>query len=151
MIPFFRPNDSMLHLLAFVYMLACGNSLAAEAAEKGVISTPILQGNADILGAPIVYPAGEAEITAVMVTIPPGVETGWHSHLVPLFGQVVSGVLTVDYGSKGVRKLRPGDALLEAVNWPHNGINYGDVPVEIFVIYVGAKGAPNSVKHESGR
>jgi quercetin dioxygenase-like cupin family protein len=151
MITFSRRKDRMLHLVAFVLVLAWGAITAADAADKSVISTPILQGNADILGAPILYPAGEAEITAVMITLPPGAETGWHSHPVPLFGQVVSGVLTVDYGSKGVRRLQPGEALLEAVNWPHKGVNHGNVPVEILVIYMGAKGAPNSVTYEGGR
>lgn len=146
-----RPKDPILSLLALALVLVWGNSIAADSNDKSVISIPILQGNADILGAPIIYPAGEAEITAVMISLPPGAETGWHSHTVPLFGQVVSGVLTVDYGSKGIRKFQPGDALFEAVNWPHKGINDGDVPVEIFVIYMGAKGVPNSIKNEGGR
>lgn len=141
----------MHRILPVVVVLTFAGGLTAAAADKSVTSTPILQGNADILGGPMFYPAGEAEITAVMITLPPGDETGWHSHPVPLFGHVVSGVLTVDYGSKGVRTFQPGDALLEAVGWPHNGLNQGSVPVEILVVYMGAEGVPNSIKHKSGR
>ena len=81
---------------------------------------------------------------AVIVTIPPGGETGWHEHAVPLFGYMLDGVLTVDYGDKGTRVYRAGDSLMEAMNWPHDGINKGDVPVRILAVYLGAEGVPNA-------
>ena len=56
---------------------------------------------------------------------PPGKETGWHTHAVPLFAYVLKGEFSVDYGAKGVKVYKPGDSLLEAMNWPHNGTNKG--------------------------
>jgi quercetin dioxygenase-like cupin family protein len=102
--------------------------------------TPVLQSCTTIIGQPIAYPAGEAQVTAAIVTIPPGGETGWHVHPVPLFGYMLAGELTVDYGDKGTHTYKAGDALMEAMNWPHNGMNKGAVPVRILTVYAGAKG-----------
>ena len=106
--------------------------------------TPILQASQTIMGQPIAYPAGTAEVTAAIVTIPPGGETGWHLHAVPLFGYMLEGELTVDYGDKGTRSYAVGDALVEATDWPHNGMNKGAVPVRILTVYAGAKGIANA-------
>ncbi len=118
-------------------------SSAALAEGKLPLALPILQGGADVLGKPIVYPEGAARITSVVITLAPGAETGWHSHL-PLYGHVLEGTLTVDYGEKGTRVFKAGDALLEAVNWPHNGSNRGDVTVKILAVSFGSTSQPNS-------
>jgi quercetin dioxygenase-like cupin family protein len=109
------------------------------AAPKPTV-TPVLTSTKTIIGQPIAYPQGEAEVTAAIVSIPPGGQTGWHVHPVPLFGYMLQGVLTVDYGTKGTHTYKPGDALMEAVNWPHNGMNKGRIPVRILTVYAGAKG-----------
>ena len=106
--------------------------------------TPVLQTSQTIIGQPIAYPAGTAEVTAVIITIVPGGETGWHLHAVPLFGYMLEGQLTVDYGDKGTHTYAGGDALMEAMNWPHNGMNKGAVPVRILAVYAGAKGIANA-------
>jgi quercetin dioxygenase-like cupin family protein len=106
--------------------------------------TPVLTASTTIIGQPFAYPAGDAQVTAAIVTIPPGGETGWHVHAVPLFGYVLAGTLTVDYGDKGTHTYNTGDALMEAMNWPHNGMNKGTVPVRILTVYAGAKGIPTA-------
>ena len=89
--------------------------------------TPLLVTGETMIGQPIAYPAGKAKVTAAMVVIAPGKETGWHTHAVPLFAYVLDGELTVDYGSKGVQGLQGRrQRLIEAMNWPHNGMNKGD-------------------------
>jgi len=105
---------------------------------------PVLTTSTTIIGQPITYPAGAAEVTAVVITIPPGGKTGWHVHAVPLFGYMLQGALTVDYGAKGTHTYRSGEGLMEAMNWPHNGMNKGTVPVRILAVYAGAKGIPNA-------
>ncbi len=97
-----------------------------------------------VIGQPIAYPKGKAKVTAVIVTVPPGRDVGWHSHAVPVFGYMLDGELTVDYGDKGTKVYKSGDALLEAMNWPHNGTNKGTVPVRILAVYMGAEGVPNT-------
>lgn len=123
-------------------------SLAGASAEDAVALkptvTPVIDASQTILGQPLAYPAGTAEITAVIITIPPGGQTGWHLHAVPLFGYILEGTLTVDYGDKGTHVYAAGDGLLEAMNWPHDGMNKGSVPVRILAVYAGAKGISDS-------
>ena len=108
--------------------------------------TPLVQGSVDVLGTPLAYPEGTPNITSAIVTIPPGRETGWHEHEVPLFAYIVEGELTVDYGTKGKKVYRAGEAVLEAVGWPHNGTNTGTVPMKLVAVYMGGGNAPNTVK-----
>ncbi len=131
-------------LLALLALLPVASAPAEEAITYKTLVTPLLATSETIIGQPFAYPAGKAKVTAVIVTIPPGGETGWHEHPVPLFGYMLDGVLTVDYGDKGTHTYRPGDSLMEAMNWPHNGTNTGDVAVRILAVYMGAEGVPNA-------
>ena len=63
----------------------------------------------------------------------------------PASPDVLEGELTVDYGDKGTRTYRAGDSVLEAVNWPHNGTNTGDVPMRLIAVYMGGGGKANTV------
>jgi quercetin dioxygenase-like cupin family protein len=99
-----------------------------------------------VLGAPIAYPEGAANVTTAIITLAPGVSTGWHTHEVPLLAYVLQGELTVDYGSKGIKVYHAGEAVLEAMNWPHNGSNLGSVDVKLLAVYMGGGDKANSVK-----
>jgi quercetin dioxygenase-like cupin family protein len=132
----------------FFALLACtGAAVAEDRAPQQYqnLLTPLLQGGTDVLGAPIVYPDGPVNITTAIVIIPPGGTTGWHSHEVPLFAHILEGELTVDYGDKGTKIYRAGDSVFEAVNWPHNGTNTGDVPMRLLAVYMGGGGKANTV------
>ncbi len=61
----------------------------------------LLQGSETVLGQEIAYPAGKPVVTAAIVTMVPGQETGWHAHEAPLFAWMLEGELTVDYGPDG--------------------------------------------------
>ncbi|MCL5776216.1 cupin domain-containing protein [Limibaculum sp. FT325] len=124
-------------------LAACARADAPKPAARPEV-TLLLQGGADVLGRPLAYPAGTPQVTAAVVTLPPGAETGWHSHAVPLYGQVLEGTLTVDYGARGERVLPAGASILEAMDWPHNGRNDGSTAVRILVVYMGAEGVPNT-------
>lgn len=143
----------MKYLLAIVFACGCFTA-TAQAGEQAAqqyqnLLTPLLEGGADILGTPLDYPDGPARVTAAIVTLPPGGQTGWHEHEVPLFGHILEGELTVDYGSKGTKTYRAGDSFLEAVDWPHNGSNTGDVPARLIAVYMGGGGEANSVATEA--
>ena len=98
-----------------------------------------------VLGQPIVYPTEEpAKVAAAIVTMQPGEETGWHQHDVPMFGYVLEGEVTVDYGAKGTHVYRQGDALVEAIDVPHNGRNTGKGEARILSVFMGAEGVPNT-------
>jgi quercetin dioxygenase-like cupin family protein len=97
-------------------------------------------------GTPLAWPAGQAELTAIEVTIVPGGETGWHEHPVPSFGVLLSGELEITLRSGAVHRVRAGDALAEVVATLHNGRVVGPDPARLVVFYAGAVGVPLTVK-----
>jgi quercetin dioxygenase-like cupin family protein len=138
--------------------LAVGLLLAAPtAADQTVARAPlgeeqhsgqhiVLSTGTTVTGEPIRYPTGApAHVTAVELVLAPGQQTGWHKHPVPLFGYILEGELTVDYGPKGQRTYRKGDGLMEAMNEAHNGRNTGQEPLKILVVIMGADGEKGSV------
>src|SRR6266850_4885068 len=98
----------------------------------------VLSTGSTVTGEPIRYPTGApAQITAVEITLQPGQQTGWHIHPVPVFGYILEGELTVDYGAKGERTYLKGDGFAEAMNEAHNGRNTGPHPVKILAVFIG--------------
>ena len=83
------------------------------------------------------------EVTAAIVEIPPGGETGWHLHPVPVYAYMLSGSITVEMEDGKKYDFREGDAIFEVMNTPHNGTNRGDRPARLVVFYTGAAGKPN--------
>lgn len=55
--------------------------------------------------------------------------------------------VTVDYGTRGKRTCRKGYAFMDAEAITHDGVNDGDVPVRILVVFMGADGSENVI-HE---
>lgn len=117
---------------------------AEEPAQYQNLLTPLLSSSTTIVDQPIAYPEGTAKVTAAIVTVPPGGQTGWHLHEVPLFAYILEGEITLDYGEKGIVTKKAGDSMLEAMNWAHNGMNKGTVPLRILAVYMGAEGLPNA-------
>ena len=105
----------------------------------------LLSGSETVLGQEVAYPGGRPLVTAAIVTMVPGQETGWHQHDVPLFAWMLEGTLTVDYGPDGERVYGAGDALLEAFRSPHNGRNDGTEDVRLLAVFMGAEGVANTV------
>jgi quercetin dioxygenase-like cupin family protein len=130
--------------MALLLAAAC----TAPAPAPAPSAEPVLQTGETVLGQPIAWAQGTPQVTAVIVTLPPGAETGWHRHPVPLFGWMLEGELTVAYQGAGAsetqRTYRPGDALMEAIDTPHNGRNAGPAPVRILAVFLGAEGVGNS-------
>lgn len=91
------------------------------------------------------YPEGTARIVAQRLRFPPGSSTPVHQHATPMFAYVLEGEFVVDYGTHGERTYRRGDAIVEAIDWPHRGRNAGPGPVEILVVYAGADGVANTL------
>lgn len=128
--------------LAFLAGLSA-QGLAREPLAK---FTPLLSTSKTIVDEPIAYPQGRpAKLTASILALAPGDETGWHTHGVPLAGIVLEGEMTVDYGERGKKLFRKGDAVAEAISIPHNGINTGTEPVRVFVLFMGAEGLPTAI------
>jgi len=122
--------------------------LGAFALEEtaAVKVTPLLKTEKSWDGKAIAYPAGNAEITGLMVEIAPGGETGWHLHPVPSFGVILEGTLEVTLKDGLARRFQTGDAIAEVMDTLHNGRNVGAMPVRIVVFYAGATGKPATIK-----
>ncbi|HMN85437.1 MAG TPA: cupin domain-containing protein [Bauldia sp.] len=125
-------------------LIAAAPAVGEESKTYQNLLTPLLSSGETVIGQQIAYPAGTAKVTAAIVTIPPGGETGWHTHAVPLLATILEGELSIDYGSKGIKMVKAGDAMLEAENWPHNATNHGTVPVKILAVYMGVDGVLNA-------
>jgi quercetin dioxygenase-like cupin family protein len=132
-------------LAAAVLAAAALPALARDAAKPSYPAVPLLSTGKNIVGETIRYPEGAAHITAAIVTLAPGGPTIVHKHGVPLFAYILSGELTVHYGTHGTRTYKKGDAFMEAMDVTHFGINKGDAPVRILAVYMGADGAKNVI------
>ena len=107
----------------------------------------LLRASVNSIGQPIAYPRdGKPEVTALLVEMAPGEETGWHQHPVPLLGYLLSGELTVYQVTGEKRVVRTGEVSLESVDVVHNGVNEGDVPLKMIVFVVGLKDLPFTVE-----
>ena len=113
---------------------------AQHAAPPGYPAVPLLSTGTTILGETIRYPAGDAHVTAAIVTLAPGQRTILHEHEVPLFAYILEGEMTVDYGPRGTRVYQQGQSIIEAMGVPHFGINNGDKPMRLLGVYMGGTG-----------
>lgn len=116
-------------------------ALALEPAT-GINSRTILKTRTSWDGTPLHYPAGQAEVTGMLVEIAPHAETDWHQHPVPSFGLILQGELDVVLKNGQIKQLKAGDAIAEVVNTLHNGRNNGDIPVKLVVFYTGVAEQP---------
>jgi|SRR5688572_4848621 quercetin dioxygenase-like cupin family protein len=125
-----------------------GAVLLVASADRGAtrdIVASLLSTGQTILSQPIAYPTqSPAKIVSAIVTMLPGEETGWHQHDVPMFGYILEGEVTVTYAGKGTHVYRQGDALMEAIDIPHNGRNTGKIPARILAVFMGADGVPDT-------
>jgi quercetin dioxygenase-like cupin family protein len=117
-------------------------------AQTNFKATPILQSGTTVHGKAIAYPATDSpEITALLLEIAPGGESGRHMHPNPTFVYVLEGTLDVEMEGK-THSFKAGDSFLEAVNTWHNGKNKGKVPAKVLVVFSGAAGQPNLIRPE---
>ena len=136
----------MQHALVLLVGLALLLPVRAIEQTKAVKVSTVLKTQTSWDGQPLQYPAGDAEVTGMLIEIAPGGETGWHLHPVPSFGMVVQGELEVSLKDGRKKWLKAGDALAEVVNTAHNGRNVGTEAVKLVVFYAGSKGLSLSQK-----
>lgn len=127
----------ILSLLLAMILPSTALALDASAAIK---VTTLLKTTSSWDGQPIVYPAGQAEVTGMLIEIAPGGETSWHLHPVPSFCMVLAGELEVQLKNGELKQLKSGDAFAEVTNTLHHGRNVGAVPVKLLVFYTGSVG-----------
>src|SRR6476469_3501328 len=99
----------------------------AGATESDVSVSPVMKGNTTISGQRIEYPhSNKPEITAVVIQIQPGKESGRHMHPVPTYVHILQGTLTIEFEDGSRQVVEQGRGFLEVVNTWHNGKNLTD-------------------------
>ena len=128
---------SLLWLSTSTFLLfSCGKEKPASGNPVSeLVAESYLSWNGDSLPA---YPAGKPKISIVKVTIPPHSELPKHHHPVINAGVLLKGQLTVIDIHGNVLEMKAGDPIIEVVNTIHYGVNKGDEPAEILIIYAGA-------------
>jgi quercetin dioxygenase-like cupin family protein len=119
---------------------------SGAAGAVGASSTVVLQSSKTAIGQDIRYPVVKPEVTALLVEIAPGGQTGRHQHPVTEFAYVLNGTLTVAVEGQGEKVFTAGQGFIEAMNTWHNGMNRGTTPVKILAVFVGEQGKPNVVR-----
>ena len=141
-----RYRTASVAVLLLMTLAPAGQLGAEENVLPAQSAAPLLSTGTTILGETLHYPTnGPAHVTASIVTLPPGARTVLHKHGVPMFAYVLEGEITVDYGDRGKRTYRAGEALMETMDVPHFGADAGNAPVRILTVYMGAEGAPADV------
>ena len=130
---------------ALCLLMASGLGTVAHANDyQGVRTTRILTSTVAANGQKLNYLKTEnPEVTAMIVEIPPGGETGWHMHAVPVYAYMLGGSLSVEMEGGKNYDFKEGDAIFEVKDTPHNGRNNGDQTARLVVFYTGEVGKPN--------
>lgn len=136
-------------LLSLIGLLLSASLTFAGDYNTGVSAVVLKKTSVTSNGEKIAYPlTDQAEVTAMVVDLAPGAETGWHQHPVPVYAYVVAGKLSVELEDGKTLTFGTGDAIIEVVNTLHNGKNSGVEPVRLAVFYLGIEGRANVVKEE---
>ncbi len=137
----FRRFGCVLAVFAIV-----GAASAKDPADYARV-VPLVATTQTIVGEAIAYPRDvPAKVTSAIVTLAPGERTGSHKHGVPTYGYILSGAVTVDYGNHGKRVYEAGTAFMEAMDVWHDGINAGEEPCRILVVFMGSETARNVIR-----
>ena len=140
------PQKTAVLVLFLLFSLCKTPEAISDEYEKAII-TPLKKTTTSTDGSRLSYPVTDnPEVTALIVEIPPGGQTGWHLHPVPVYAYMLSGSLNVEMENGTSYRFNEGDAIIEVVNAPHNGINTGQAPAKLIVFYTGEKGKPTTVK-----
>jgi quercetin dioxygenase-like cupin family protein len=134
----------MMRLCSILLAVTALQCPLGASAQQAYPTEDLLATATTVMGEAIRYPGGAARVTVSIVTVAPGADTAWHHHPTPLVAYILEGTLTVDYRDRGQKVYRQGEALVEAMNVPHRGMNLGSVPVRLLAVYVGAEGVPNT-------
>lgn len=98
----------------------------------GALTTLLAQGTFD-------GENGSQDFVTVMITLPVGSSSGWHSHPGQVTGIVQAGTLTIYKGNNPChgRTYSAGQAFTEYPSKIYDGVNLGSVPATVFVTFRG--------------
>ena len=147
MLAYKRTKKVISRALVVVGAFICTSAFAVEPRNDYPI-VPLLKGNKTILGEEFSYPQGRPNVTAAILVLAPGARTLTHRHGVPLFVYVLEGVIEVNYGIRGKRTYKAGDAFMEAMSVAHYGMNNSQAAVRLLTVYMGAADASDMIPEQ---
>ncbi|MDR7485878.1 MAG: cupin domain-containing protein [Armatimonadota bacterium] len=106
----------------------------------------VLQTSSTVAGQPIEYPLFRNQVTAFLVEIAPGGQSGRHMHPAPMFLYVIEGELTYEVDGQPARLYKPGQAFVEGVKVCHNAANRGNSPLKFLAVLHGEEGVPITIR-----
>ena len=132
-------------LMALILASALATTAAAQNVEYSSVKTKkVAVATTAASGQKLAYLCTDhPEVTALVVEIPPGGETGWHLHEVPVYAYMLEGTITVELEEGKSHVFNKGDAIFEVRFTSHNGRNTGGKPAKMIVLYTGEEGKPN--------
>lgn len=96
-------------------------------------------------GSDFSYPVvGEAQMTAVKITLKQNEQTPDHCHPVPVFGYMLRGTIEVKTSKGAFATFSEGETIVEVMNGVHAGKAIGG-DAEILAIYAGSTNFPNTI------
>lgn len=126
-------------------LLLCASALSVSAPVPkatqvlgGYPAQKLLETHTDILGNAIEYPPTDCEprVHADIITMTPGQTGAKHTHITPLYAQILSGTIKVDYEGYGINTYQAGDTFMEAMHVVHHGYNDSDKPASLLAVYM---------------
>jgi quercetin dioxygenase-like cupin family protein len=127
-------------IIALALLLA--TPLAASTQEK-VVATTLLKTTVTATGQKIVFPIANTEVTALIVDIPAGADTGWHEHPYPRYAYVLDGAVTVENDTGTRNTYAAGSFIVEQIGTYHHGTT--TMPTRLLVIDQAETGKANQV------
>jgi quercetin dioxygenase-like cupin family protein len=135
-------------MLPLLLLAAPSPTFARDYAQATVEKLAVTSTN--YAGQALVYPdSGKAEVTALVVHLPPGASTGWHKHPVPVYAYMLEGELTVRTENGVEKRFVKGEPIIEVMNLLHNGVNTGKETASLVAFYTGVEGVPNVIKADA--
>lgn len=132
--------------LAVVGLSACSTTAAQPISVESLLDKT----GVTVLGEPFDYPlSANPEVTSSIVVMEPGAETGLHLHEAPMYAYVLEGEVSVTYlidGGEKTNVYQAGEAIMEGLDTPHNGVNTGSDTLRILVVNIGSPELENTQK-----
>ncbi|EGG29869.1 hypothetial protein [Aequoribacter fuscus] len=134
--------------LLTTFLFVCTSSLTLAAPMQkatevlgGYPAQNLLDTHTDILGNAIDYPEQSCNprIHSDIITMAPGQTGAKHTHVTPLYAQILSGTIKVDYEGYGINTYTAGDTFMEAMHVVHHGYNDSDKPASLLAVYMDCK------------
>jgi len=137
-----RHQFAILGAIAMIALFAA----AVSAQAVNFHSATVLQTSTTVAGRPIEYPLFHNQVTALLVQISPGGQSGRHMHPAPMFIYILDGELTYELDGQPVRLYKAGQAFVEGPGMWHNATNRSSGLLKFLAVLHGEEGKPITVR-----